>query len=525
MAAPAHTSKSPLKVAVSEDRQQAWVELAGLDASSRAALTAEDVLAAAKRARIAITETVSERAAALVDAVTRATQDGAGTGASEVLERFLIAEGQAPIEAEDGRIEWSPELAAAKQQPAEDDEQVNYFATREIVTVPAGAQIGRILPSRDGTDGIDVHGSRRPPRRGTGTRLRPGIGVALAAPDSDVLVATTAGRVTIEGEQVRIVEVLDLRGDVDFESGSIDACVDVHVGGTIRSRFNVRTTGTLSVGRVIEAAEVDVGGDLVVRGGIFGQERTGRVRAGGRVTAKLLNEVDLATRGDLEFLREVLNSRVSVQGRLSGPRGTIIGGEVYAREGIEVRVIGSEGCVTTCVAVGIHVNTLRRVRRIERQIKELVKSAEQIRSIVSPLLANAKRLLPAQRERATELLCKADEIELQIEDLRQQAQQTQQQGAPLGTPCILVAEAVYPGVRITFNARETRVQGLMHGPVKVELRRVNNVTELAAVNQRTGSVTVLPSSEVDLDVPPTDEAAPNAKKEQTDERVVGHHPT
>ncbi len=524
MAEPRNTS-SRLRIEVSDDRLHAWVVLEGVEPKTWAALTLDDVLDSLKQARIEISETVRSRAAELTATLARAAEAAAGSAPTTLPARFVIAEGHVPVEAEHGRLEWSPELSQVLAKPDAEADRIDHYAVHGIVTVPAGTVIGRILPPKDGVPGRDVHGKERVPRTPRGTPLQSGVGITLGGAGGDEVVAAAAGRVVVEAGKIRVVDVLEISGDVDFATGSVQACVDVHVRGTVRSKFTVRTPHSLHVDRVIEAADVEVGRDMVVRGGIFGQGRSGRVRVGGNVTAKLLDEVDLEALGNVQFEKEILNSRVRVQGRLQGPRGTIIGGEVYAREGVEARVVGSEGCVTTCLAAGTEVNVSRRLRRQERHIKELQKSADQIRQAVSPLLANKKRLLPAQRDKATELLCKADEIELQIEELRQQNENLLKQAAPKGAPCIQVGEAIYPGVRITLDARETRVQSLLHGPVKIALRKVEDVTEVVAVNQRTGSLTVLPSIEVDLDVPPTEEPAHRGKQDETDQRVVGHQRT
>lgn len=344
-----------------------------------------------------------------------------------------------------------------------------------------------------------------------GTALKLGPGVRLAEEGSADLVAEQDGRVVYEHGQVRICEVLEIPGDVDFGSGSIEACVDVAVHGTVRANFYVHTTKSLTVDRVIEAAELDVGGELTVHGGIFRREGMSRMRVGGNVSAQFLNELGLDAGGDVHFIKEILNSQVSAQGHLVGERGTIIGGEIYAREGIDVRVIGSEASVTTVVAVGTALDVLRRVRRMEREVLDLQKSVEKVRSAVQPLLADLKRLLPEQRQRAAELLCKANELESQVDDTQQEAQRILREGAPRGHPFVRAQDALYPGVRIRIGAREVYLRKLMHGPVKVELRKVKQATEVVAVNQRTGSLTVLPSSEANLDPPSTEDAKAGAR--------------
>jgi hypothetical protein len=499
---------------VAEDRLKAWLQVPGLGSPHFTPPTLDEVIKVLEAAKIAVTDEVRHRVEELVAAITSAVEAAGGAKPPEVPSTLLVAEGRLPVNAEDGRFEWSPELAERLARP-DDKQQVDYFSLNEIITVAAGSYVGRLIPPKDHVPGVDVFGQERPAGKLRGTAVKLGPGVRLASEGSHEVVATASGRVVEEHGQVRVYEVLNIPGDVDFASGSVDACVDVVVRGTVRSRFKVRTTRSLSVDRVIEAADVEVGGDISVRGGIFGQDRAARVQAGGRVTVQLLNEANVRAGGDILFNKELINSQVHTLGHLIGERGTIIGGQVYAREGLSVRVIGSEAGVLTSVAVGIEAEALRQARELERRVRELVKSATQIRQAVTPLITNLKRLVPAQRERATELLSKADEIEFQAEGMRRQAAQLQKEAAPKGTPYLRVGEAAHAGTHITIGTRETRLSNVLHGPVKIEMRKVRDVTEMVAVNQRTGSVTILLSTEVDLDSLPAERPAGTGKKDES----------
>ena len=322
--------------------------------------------------------------------------------------------------------------------------------------------------------------------------------------ESGTVVAATAGRVEIRDGRVRLFDNLEVSGDVDFSSGSIDACVDVHVRGSVRSNFRVHTTGQLTVEKAIEAADVRVGSDCVVRGGVFGKGGAGRLVCAGNITAHLLNETTVVAAGDVRFTKEILNSRVVCQGRLEGQRGTVIGGDIYAREGVRVHVLGSDAHVQTRIAVGTHVDVYRHVRRLERRIQDVERAAEQIRTALAPLMANLKRLTPAQRERATELMSKADEIELETDGLRAEIERRLTEGRPRGTPQIEVGDRVHTGVQLTLNTRVVDLHKPLVGPLKIELRKIKDATEVVVVNPRTGSVTILPSCEADLDAPPSD---------------------
>lgn len=491
------------KVLVSEDRLKAWVKVLGTATPDFEPPTAVDVLAALKNARIEQNDDVRARVQEMVATITKACAEAKGQGPPKLPDGYLVAEGVEAEEGEDGKFEYAPALWEKIRKPDE-HEQIDFFARNAIVTVAEGDVIGRVLPPKDGIVGVDVFGAKRPPKKAKGQAVKLGPGVQLAPNDPTTVVAGSAGRVAEENGKVRLYEVLDVQGDVDFSSGSIDAVVDVMVRGTVRANFKVRTRKGLTVDRVVEAAEVEAGGDITVRGGVFGREGQGFIHAGGAVAASFFNDTRVQAEGDVRFEKEILNSHVITRGTVKGERGTIIGGSVCAREGLEARVIGSDANVATAIVVGTDVNALRRARQMERKAKELRKSAEQIRQSIAPLMANLKRLLPEQRERVTELMCKADEVELHMSDLEEQRQKMLQTAAPRGKPSVLVNEALHPGTHLVIQAREVQFNKLLHGPVRIELRKVDNATQVVAVNQRTASVTVIPATDVDLDAPPDD---------------------
>ena len=516
----AHTEKPARLIAVvAEDRLSAWLHWEGEPTEYLSALSVEDARKILEEAGVAVSDAVQQRVEALIESC-QSAHASESDSESPLAEPFLVARGRAPVDAQDGRFEWADELAAKLKCVDDEDAQIDYFAINAMVTVAADTVIGRVVPPTDGAPGVDVTGQVLPPRKPKGAPVRLGTGVCSASEDAPEIVAKAAGRVVEAHGEVRIDEVLNVTGDVDFESGSIDACVDVAVRGTVRSQFTVHTTKSLHVDRVIEAADVEAGEDITVRGGVFGHDGVGHVRAGGQITALFFNDTVVSAGGDVRFVKEILNARLHTSGHVIGLRGTILGGDVYAREGIEVRVIGSEAAVATQVAIGIHVNTLRHVRQLDRRVEAMNRSAGRIRGAIEPLMANLKRLLPEQRERATELLCKADEIELEVDGLKSEAFRLLEDEAPRDKATLLVNEAAYPGAHILIDAHEHRVRQELNGPIKIELRKVDSVTEMVAVNQRTGSVTVLPSAEVDLNVPPPADEGPGGVTDGTDKATA-----
>lgn len=512
---------STLLIDVSADRLHAYMRLA-LPPTAGLSVTLEDVLAEVERRGILAGEDLSARAAEFVQSVATAVAAAASGESAPPIEPVLLAQGVPAVEAVDGRFEPNEEVLGGGK-PCEQADQVDYFAFNTIVTVAAGARLGRVIPPEPSQVGRDVYGRELRPRCARGTAVQIGSGIVTEGEGTVECLAAAPGRFVERFGRISVDPVLEIPGDLDFDTGNIDSCVDVHVRGTVRARFSVQTERDLYIDKVLEAAHVRTGGQLFVRGGVFGNEQSGSIDVGGNATVHLLNEAVLNAGGDLLISREILNSRVTLRGRLVAPQSTIIGGTLYARCGGEVCVLGSDAAVTTPLSIGISVNVLRHIRQREIQIRTLQKSAEQIRETLKPLIANLKRLNPAQRERATELMARADEFEIEVDRIRTEVDQLRAQHAPPEPATLLIQELAHPGVTLTVDAREVALHDRLHGPVRIEIRPVQGASEVVAVNQRTASVTVLPSCETDLNLPPT-EPLPKEVSQEKPHDVVDRPP-
>jgi hypothetical protein len=480
-----------VQLAIADDRLGAWI--CRPSATPGPLPAAADIVAALEQARIVVDDAVQER----VQQYVALGQAEGGDGPPEIPERYLLAEGRPATEAVDGKFVWDPAHEQAAP-PADDDAAIDYFTLNSIKTVDIGTTIGRIEPPQDGATGQDIFGNELVPRRRSGTAVKCGAGLCLGD-DGESVVTEVAGRVVLHRDKIRIDEVLQINGDVNFDSGSIDVLVDVHIRGTVQSNFRVRTPKSLTVDKAIEAADVNVDGTITVLGGICGKDQGRRVRAGGLLCLRFGNDADLLSDEGIEFDKELLNCIARTDGVIRSQRGTIIGGETIARQAIEVATIGSDAGVVTRVAVGISPLVLRKVRDLDRGVRECGKSAGKIREKVQPLISNMKRLTPQQREAATELMSKADELEMNGEDMERQRTELLERAKPENPPYIRVHNQIHAGVHLVLDGSEVVINRLIHGPVRIAERLVNNATEVVSVNELTGSETVLPSVDIDLD--------------------------
>ncbi len=474
------TNAGPVIVDVAPDRMAAWIrrEASGADTPP----SREEIVAALEAAKVITDDAVRARITELVE---HAGEDVDWSA------NVLIAQGRPPVEGEDGNFVWGEDFQSRVNDWREDG-PADYYHFNSIVTVDSDHVIGTLIPARPAQEGVDVLGDAVKPRRRP-RDVELGRGVARSGKDPGVVVSSLPGRVIYEDLCLRIIESVEIKGDVNFETGCVNASVDVTIGGTVLDGFEVQSQKSVTVGGAIERAVVEARGDVVVRGGIVGRSQ-GHVRAGAAIVARFCDEAELRAGGDVKIAKEVINSSIEAGGKLLASHSALIGGILYARHGIEAHSLGSPGGIPTLAAVGIHPRDLLKASQCHAEARRLGEKAARIRQTLQPLMTDMKRLTASQRERATELLYEADIMDEEVVRLHQERDRLVQHADGDPPPYVLVNGAIHEHVTVRIDRRETTFQTAEKGPVRIEDRKVDGAPELVAVNTVSGSVRVLASS-------------------------------
>ncbi len=459
-----------------------------------------------------VTTLLADAGVVLNEAISDRVQQFCDRYAAEKLagKEFLIAEAQPPILAADAELLLSEELRHRCGTPPDEDdsgnEQVDYYAQCRLAVVEPGDIIGTVKPSQPGEDGVNLAGVRIP-SGGTSKELVIGDGVRLDD-DGVTLNATAGGLVRVRGNTIAVVDQVEVDGDVGFKSGSIDSPSDVVIKGTVRDLFNVKSSKSISVGEAIENASVTAGDDVVVGGGIAGKD-TGVVRAGGNIVCKFCDGATLRADADITITKEAISSDIRCGGRLIIPRGAMIGGSAYARAGAQICEAGSDAEIPTRITIGVDPVVLARAALIDEEIEKHRAAAERIRSAIAPLIANMKRLAPAQRERATELMFQADSIQCESDEKLANKNAMLQKDSQQEEPALVVTNRIYPGVTLIVEDMEFITREEIRGPVKITKRAaaMGKAGALICTNQFSGSTRELLHRQYRVEIPTNESAA------------------
>jgi uncharacterized protein len=445
-------------------------------------ITSDDVLGGLQNAGIKVTPGLEKRAAELT------TLLASGRTPSEPV---VVARGKPPFPGRDGFFEPTSLVSSGNATQAD---HANFYEQNRIVTVNSGDPIGTLHAPEPPRTGEDVYGAVIPASAHL-KEARLGRNVHLGD-DGTTVIATCGGLVRHDPLSVSVEDIVELHGDVDFNSGNIHSTSDVLVRGSVLDCFSVESRKSVEIGGNIQAADVKADQNITVRGGICGKDR-GKVTCGGELEARFCSSIHIASTGNVRIAKEAINCTIQTQGFLDIRRGSLIGGRTHARNGAEIATLGSEAGIKTHIGVGMDPGVYPSIAALEARIREIRETALEIRSHVQPLLANLKRLTPAQREKATELMFKADSLESQTEPLTREKDQLIREATPVDGASLLVSALIHGGLTVTVDNFEVRFDKELKGPVKIEKRKIGNVTEVVLVNQISGSITILPARKLE----------------------------
>lgn len=353
---------------------------------------------------------------------------------------FLIARGREVVHGKDGYIEDFFKRTVKKKYEADEHGKVDYFNLNLVQNVEKGQPICRIIPPEEGIPGRTVLDEEIPYKEGKMPVLPKGRNTE-ASEDGMQLLAVKAGRVEFSGRSFLVKSVLEINGNVDFSTGNINFVGDVHIHGDVSSGFSVRTIGDIIVDGVVEAAEIEAGGDLTVSKGILGDSRA-MIRAHHVIYAKYLENCTVHCRGNLHT-DCIVNCDVYCDGEVDvrSGRGTIIGGRVRAAQGITCKIVGSKSESVTSVFLGGQPfadfekeSLLLNIKKQEAELERLERQPDS----------------PTRNQRMGKLRLDLSIGRMKVNQFNKELKKIQEKMEEQGG-CRLICDIAYPGMVLTIG--------------------------------------------------------------------------
>jgi uncharacterized protein (DUF342 family) len=291
------------------------------------------------------------------------------------LDQQVIAVGTPPEAGQNASIDLLVAVAAPQTPGQGGAGNLDFRDRGSLPVVEAGTPLAALRPAVPGKPGRNVLGQlvKAPPVRLL--RLHSGRGVTLED-DGRVVVASAKGILNHpEAEKFEVLDILDIKGDVDFKVGHVNFPGLVRVSGAVLPDFRVRAH-SLEVETLETRSRVELTGDLKVAGGIMGAE----VVAGGKVQARYVRQSRVTCGGDFLAESEIVSSEIVSNGKVVvvASEGRIVNSQVAAIKGVVTGDLICSARGATVIRLGMRPEFEQRLMNARRQVASLEKERGQI---------------------------------------------------------------------------------------------------------------------------------------------------
>jgi uncharacterized protein (DUF342 family) len=159
------------------------------------------------------------------------------------------------------------------------------------------------------------------------------------------------------------------------------------------------------VGGTVEAAEIEAGGNIVIKGGVIGNSELGdgsapafgaRIVAKGSVSVRFAENVSIEAGTDIIIEEYSMNNQLTalnqiLVGKSGGKKGHIRGGTARAMILVKAASIGSSAGIRTNVHAGLNPHIYEQLNGLKREIEANEKEQENIKKIITFVQNNPEK--------------------------------------------------------------------------------------------------------------------------------------
>ncbi len=390
------------------------------------------------------------------------------------IEDVVIVRGIKPKKGRDGEVKYSFIIDTEDNPHFQEkkDGSIDIRETNVVQTVNKGDEIATITPHIPSQNGKNIFGKTYKVPRAKEVALKSDKGVNSTA-DGLHFFAEISGRPVLEadrlGLRISVNEVFSVNGDLNLKIGNIDFNGVVEIDGDVEDGFSVKATKNIFIGGSVGACTIEAGADLTIQGGCNGKEQA-ILYAGGNLEVRYLNETNVKCRGNVLVKNEIVNSEINTLGRVTVKSGSIRGGKILAKMGVESYDLGSEMGVKTILVPGSDYDLNEECKKIDTRIIEINKELEDINKRIAPLLKN-KELLPKlpeeQRNKLKETIDYLSTIKKEKEALNETKSTLIEQSRDDAIQEAVAHNIVYHSVILKIYDSRREVASMLEGPLRL----------------------------------------------------------
>ncbi len=395
--------------------------------------------------------------------------------AEEHAEELLVAQGELAQNGEAGRwqvlYDESPVIQTNDQKV-----KLKLRDLAHLIVVKKGEPLLRRFPPVNGKFGMNVKGqvlrSKAWPELDFAAELD---GVERAADDPNLLIASQAGQPSLVVGGLIVNPVLHLPS-VNLNTGNIDFDGTVHIDGDVIAGMKIKVRGDVIVNGMIEAAQIEAGGNVAVKGGVVGfaeknklnkalSINTARIRCAGSLQALFAEyahiEADQTILISQSVRQSELLSRQKIAVGVAGKSvGSIVGGKTQAGQCIAVASLGNSAGVYTLAQVGYDPMLEAAIEEKKQALVHALHEVDQLQKLLSYFKQNPQKAVPATLNKTEHTRLNLFE---KVAGLQHEIAELEAQQAELSQAKISVTQRLYEGVELKITRCSWKIKAEQAG--------------------------------------------------------------
>ena len=376
---------------------------------------------------------------------------------------LMVAEGQAPVQGNDAKIEYCFNTDNHKRPTHREDGTVDFFQMTTINQVKKGDLLARIIPEKPGISGHDIYNQEIKPRDVRKEYLKFGRNIELSE-DKLTITSMVDGHVSLIDDKVFVNDVYQVKA-VDVSTGNLDYEGSIQVDGNVMENFEVKAGGNVFVNGLVEGAKIIAGGNIIIAKGMNGMQK-GFLKAGGDVVVKFLENTRVVAGGYVEA-EAIMHSRVSAGSdvRVEGRRGVIVGGYVQAGVKIISKTIGAGMGASTILEVGVNPLIKTQYSRMQKALEDHTKTVKNAQVILDNFKEKIAKGFQYNESQLKYMRSVAKLVEEKGAELNQMNQRMERFRAMMDIQKLAEVEVnneIYPGTTIIIGDASRTIQSSYH---------------------------------------------------------------
>lgn len=385
-----------------------------------------------------------------------------------------FASGQPAVHGVDGQ--WVSDTQTLFQQlnaPRErEDGTVDHLDFGEILTVKEGELLMHLEPPTPGETGYTVTGEYLEPIPGKEVPFSPADGVTLSEDKTQILAARQG--IPVEIPRGIRVDKIFTANKVDLSSGHIVFDGSVIVKENVEESMKITATGDVTIGGSVHFAQIEAGGDIIVRKGIFGRQHDDDsqivssealkciLQADGRIQANFAQYARLEAGGSISIDRQLLHCHTTTPGTISlgsdkDRNSKLIGGMTRAGQEIHCANYGTEAFIPT------HIELLPDISDFESEehhISTLLKTKLQLLKELEPIVPKLETIAdkPGVQAKMGKLVNTIQHTRAQASELQEKIKSSRHEKDQLLQATKLIARGnIFPNVKVHIAGQTLKI--------------------------------------------------------------------